>query len=199
MVLRSIPAERLKEALPRLCELEEAPWGDLRGRPIDARGVARRIKDFEVRPHVVRIGGQTPRGYDRTDFHDAWARYLPPLLLPSDTATAATSVTTQVTAPQSVADENPVADTSATRKGSAPGSRPLTRENALVADVALPEGSRRHRAVDLIEEAFPGAQKASDRDIEVLELAAQANFVGDWNDHCKNVASEARLEGGQPW
>lgn len=46
----------------KLCELEESPWGDLRGKPLDARGLARRLRAFEVRPHTVRIGERTAKG-----------------------------------------------------------------------------------------------------------------------------------------
>ncbi len=41
-------------------------------------GLPRMLKPFGIRPHVIRIGSATPRGYLRADFEDAWARYLPP-------------------------------------------------------------------------------------------------------------------------
>lgn len=126
-----------EDLIGALCDLDESPWGDLRGKPIDARGVARRLRKFDVSPHVVRIGDQTPRGYERTDLHDAWLRYLP-ALLPPDSATSATNETVQVRAPSSVADAGHVADTSATRNLSATDSRPLTRNVASVALVADP-------------------------------------------------------------
>ncbi|HWC35813.1 MAG TPA: DUF3631 domain-containing protein [Mycobacteriales bacterium] len=79
--------------LDRLCELEEAPWGDLRGRPLDARGLARRLKAYDVEPKPVRIGDVVLRGYRREDLADAWSRYLPaPPTGGVTTVTAATAI-----------------------------------------------------------------------------------------------------------
>ncbi len=75
--------------LKRLCALDESPWGDLRGKPLDARGLARRLKPYDVRPTTIRDGDATPKGYRRADLHDAWARYLPDT--PKASATSATS------------------------------------------------------------------------------------------------------------
>jgi hypothetical protein len=66
-----------EELLKRLVELEESPWGDLRGKPLDARGLARRLKPYDVRPDNVRVGEEVRKGYRRGDLHDAWTRYLP--------------------------------------------------------------------------------------------------------------------------
>ncbi len=64
--------------LERLHQLEESPWADLRGKPLDARGLARRLSKYAVTPKVVRIGEDTARGYDAADLGDAWSRYLHP-------------------------------------------------------------------------------------------------------------------------
>jgi hypothetical protein len=77
--------------LERLHNLEESPWGDIRGKPLDERGLARRLSPYGVKPKVVRIGTSTPRGYSLADLYDVWARYLPPT--PADSATSATSAT----------------------------------------------------------------------------------------------------------
>jgi hypothetical protein len=63
--------------LERLKALEEAPWYDLRGKPLDARGLARILKPYGVASKTVREGDFTAKGYERADFADAWARYLP--------------------------------------------------------------------------------------------------------------------------
>ena len=60
-----------------LAALEDAPWGDLRGKPLDARGLAWRLAPFGIRPHLMRFSDGPSRGYDASDFLDAWARYLP--------------------------------------------------------------------------------------------------------------------------
>jgi hypothetical protein len=88
-----------EEVLKRLVEMEESPWGDLRGKALDARGLARRLKPYGIRPTTIRVGDATPKGYRREDLADAWARYLP------DTAeTAATSETPQASGVAPVAD-----------------------------------------------------------------------------------------------
>jgi uncharacterized protein DUF3631 len=72
-----LPTEQL---LFRLHELPEAPWNSIRGKPLDDRGLASRLRKYEIRPKTVRISDHTPRGYERADFSDAWGRYLPPPL-----------------------------------------------------------------------------------------------------------------------
>ncbi|MDG4889278.1 DUF3631 domain-containing protein [Mesorhizobium sp. WSM4887] len=79
--------------LRRLCDLDESPWVDMKGKPLDDRGLANKLRPYGIKPKVVRIGTATPRGYQRTDFIDAWQRYLP--LPPSESATSATSATAE--------------------------------------------------------------------------------------------------------
>jgi hypothetical protein len=69
--------------LETLNGLVESPWGDLHGRPLDARGLARRLRGYGVRPATVRLGPGgmlKAKGYTRDDLWDVWARYLPPLV-----------------------------------------------------------------------------------------------------------------------
>jgi hypothetical protein len=66
-----------------LCRLDDAPWADLHGSMLDARSLARRLRNFDVRPDKIRVGpkdGDTVRGYKREWFVDPWDRYLPPPL-----------------------------------------------------------------------------------------------------------------------
>ncbi len=83
----ALPTASLLEVL---VELDESPWGDLRGKPLDARGLARRLRPYGIRPAVVRLGAATPRCYRREDLIETWARYLP---LSAQTATSETSET----------------------------------------------------------------------------------------------------------
>ena len=62
--------------IARLIEREEAPWGDLFGKPITARKLANLLRPYDVRPSHWRSGGGTSRGYQRRAFEDAWSRYL---------------------------------------------------------------------------------------------------------------------------
>jgi hypothetical protein len=77
--------------LKALHNLDESPWSDMKGKPLDDRGLASRLRKYGVHPKVLRIGMSTPRGYVRADFADAWDRYLPPFQ--SEIATSATPAT----------------------------------------------------------------------------------------------------------
>ena len=79
-----------KTILGRLIELPEAPWGDLYGKPLDERGLAKRLRAYGVKPKVIRTGTGTPRGYSRVDLEDQWRRYLPSPS-PGKSATSATA------------------------------------------------------------------------------------------------------------
>lgn len=77
--------------LEKLHALEESPWCDMRGKPLDARGLSSRLRAYNIKPVNVRVGAATPKGYRREDMHDAWLRYLGPP--PHASATSATSAT----------------------------------------------------------------------------------------------------------
>jgi hypothetical protein len=62
--------------LERLCEREESQWKDIRGKPLNDRGLASRLKPYGVKSKTVRVGDRTPKGYAAADFADAWNRYL---------------------------------------------------------------------------------------------------------------------------
>lgn len=60
-----------------LNEIEESPWGDIRGKALDARALARRLKRFVIRPRTIRLAdGTTPKGYRLEDLEDVFSRYL---------------------------------------------------------------------------------------------------------------------------
>jgi hypothetical protein len=68
-----------KVILPKLAALEEAPWGDINGKPLDARGLANHLRPYGVKSGTVRLSEKdTPKGYKREHLVDAWRRYLPP-------------------------------------------------------------------------------------------------------------------------
>lgn len=70
-------ARSTADILEALRELEESPWGDLRGKELDPRGLARRLKAYGIEPTKVKVGADSLRGYRREDLFDAWERYLP--------------------------------------------------------------------------------------------------------------------------
>lgn len=76
------------ELLTNLRGIEDGPWSDLRGKPLDARGLSYRLRKYEIKPVNVRTPDGVRKGYRREDLHDAWSRYLP-----HKSATSATSAT----------------------------------------------------------------------------------------------------------
>jgi Protein of unknown function (DUF3631)/Domain of unknown function (DUF3854) len=67
--------------LARLNALDEAPWGDLKGKPLDPRRLSTFLNGYKIGPKDVRamVDGEEKvrKGYRREDLHDAWQRYLP--------------------------------------------------------------------------------------------------------------------------
>lgn len=59
--------------------LDESPWGGYRkGKGLDARGLARLLRPFGIKPKTVRVRDETAKGYHVGDFEDAFERHLPP-------------------------------------------------------------------------------------------------------------------------
>jgi hypothetical protein len=76
-----LPSEKLAEALAAMEGRPWAEWGKQR-RPISKNQLANKLHPFNVKPHGIRIGDKTPRGYELADFQDAFDRYLPKPPLP---------------------------------------------------------------------------------------------------------------------
>jgi Protein of unknown function (DUF3631) len=104
-VFGNIPEMRTAAILKALHELPEAPWADLRGKPLNDHSLAARLRQYEVKSRNLVIGDERPKGYLRADLADAWAIYLPS---PDKSATSATSAPgtdlSEEKAAQSVAD-----------------------------------------------------------------------------------------------
>ena len=79
------------ELLEGLTSIDEAPWSDIRGKPITAHFVGKLLKPFGIASTRHRVGGVSNpiRGYLRADFESAWSRYL----LPHETGTSGTTGT----------------------------------------------------------------------------------------------------------
>lgn len=123
---RVLPTDTI---LKLLHGLEESPWSELRGKPLDARGLSSRLRKYELRPKTVRMpDGSTPKGYRADDLADAWNRYLPPT--PGNSATSATPPHVRSEPAESVAAVSPqpthVAD----------AELPFHAQRGAVADVA---------------------------------------------------------------
>jgi hypothetical protein len=99
------------DILTALCELEEAPWGDLEGRPLDARRLAKELDRYGVKPAPYKDAGKTMKGYPTTGAYgltDAWDRYLPPPSVIGNCGNCGNP------AGQAVTDPHPVTDASVT-------------------------------------------------------------------------------------
>ena len=76
------------ELIRLLVANEEGPWGKWWGAETNRDGapraaaadVARYLKGFGVRPHVIKMpDGSTARGYSRETLEESWTLYLPPV------------------------------------------------------------------------------------------------------------------------
>lgn len=67
------------DLINHLCEDEESPWATYNhGKPISARQLARRLKEFKISSKSIRLPNDTtPKGFHRSSFEDAFKRYLP--------------------------------------------------------------------------------------------------------------------------
>ena len=80
--------------LDRLNALDDAPWADLDGKPLDARRLSRMLGEYmtadnePIRSRNIRTAGGVLKGFYASDLADALARYCPPP--PAEAATAAT-------------------------------------------------------------------------------------------------------------
>jgi hypothetical protein len=114
-VYTRLGADRLTstDLLKELTALDDAPWADLYGKPLDARRLARELGRYDVHPGPLRIGGEVVKGYQTggpTGLADAWSRYL----LPADRPAAVTSVTAVTSQVSPVTDPGRVTATSVT-------------------------------------------------------------------------------------
>ena len=59
--------------------IDDAPWDDLNGKPIDQRRLAKFLKAFGIKSGTVRRDDETFKGFYLSDLTDTFIRYLPPL------------------------------------------------------------------------------------------------------------------------
>jgi len=71
---------RSADLIEALCEDEEKPWLTYnKGKPIAFRQVSKRLKDYGIQSKGIRLGNQTPKGFELWQFTDAFTRYIPEL------------------------------------------------------------------------------------------------------------------------
>jgi hypothetical protein len=64
--------------LQKLTTLDDAPWADIRGKPLDSRRLANCLRPYGVQSTNLREGTIIVKGYKRESLHDPWIRYLGP-------------------------------------------------------------------------------------------------------------------------
>ena len=68
-----------KNLIERLTADPEKPWAEYsRGRPINDKDIAQLLREFGVFSRNVGPRDAQAKGYRKSDFEDAWKRYLPP-------------------------------------------------------------------------------------------------------------------------
>jgi hypothetical protein len=83
------------EIVARLRAIEDAPWTDLNGKPLDSRRLAQELNPYQVAPLTFKHNGTNAKGYvthatvkqvEQVGLADAWARYLPALTSCAETS-----------------------------------------------------------------------------------------------------------------
>ncbi|MFF0062666.1 DUF3631 domain-containing protein [Streptomyces sp. NPDC005279] len=70
--------------LDRLNALEDAPWADINGKPLDNRRLSKMLSEYmtadndPIASRNIRTAGGVLKGFFAKDLEDAWARYCPP-------------------------------------------------------------------------------------------------------------------------
>jgi len=127
-----------KKIIAELCLLGDAPWNDLKGKPITDDHLARRLRQYGVKSKTLRLDDDHfAKGYARADLHDAWRRYLPQ----SPTSDKPVTAVTPVTEPISCGfDVTPV---------TAPGPNVTARESDRALDHVTPVTAQKEACDDL--------------------------------------------------
>jgi len=67
-----------KALVEQLCSMTDRPWPEThRGRPISEAWLARRLRLFGIASQNIRIETEQAKGYELSEFGEAFARYLP--------------------------------------------------------------------------------------------------------------------------
>jgi hypothetical protein len=99
-----------KQIIEELVAMENGPWALMFEEALRfgrlqtaASRLARMLNDFKICPRTIRIGSQTPKGFHRSEFEEAWKRYLPATEKAATSATSETHHRRNVAAVASVA------------------------------------------------------------------------------------------------
>jgi hypothetical protein len=165
--------------------MAEAPWNDLKGKPLNERSLATRLRQYGIKPKVIRVGDSTPRGYTRESLHDAWQSYLPP----SSAETSATSATSETSSEKpSLFNAENVADTEPNKRNTPHTSATRAADVAdRVADVAddvadkhKKNGSSNNSVADVADVALVPEAEGDDS----VDIPACLDRRGEVCAHC---------------
>ncbi|MFT7042352.1 MAG: hypothetical protein ACJAW7_001109 [Candidatus Azotimanducaceae bacterium] len=66
------------ELLVELCKDQAGPWNSCdNGKKLSPHQMAKLLRPYGIKPKMIRFGKETKRGYEATQFHDSFERYLP--------------------------------------------------------------------------------------------------------------------------
>jgi hypothetical protein len=131
-----------------------------------------KTKEYPIKARVIRVGDETPRGYERADLEPAWERYLPSL-----TQKAATSATSATYEGENVAPKGDVAASS--KRGATQFSEGKSKNVAAVAAVAPLQGMRGETAKhDCV--TYTNGRRHLCEDCERSWKAMKTIYPGDW-------------------
>lgn len=100
-------------------ELPFGAWNERTG--LDARGLARQLRPYGIRPHTIRIGDVTAKGYGGPALHEALTRYAPtPASQASQPSHDAQPAAESPRQPTDVTDVTDVTDTARTSDARSP-------------------------------------------------------------------------------
>jgi putative DNA primase/helicase len=67
------------ELIEALCADDEKPWATYnRGKPVTPRQIGKRLKEYDITSKNIRIGYGIIKGFEKSQFQDAFMRYLSP-------------------------------------------------------------------------------------------------------------------------
>jgi hypothetical protein len=173
------------EAILRaLHNMTEAPWNDLKGKPLNERGLAQRLRQYNIKPKVIRVGEATPRGYTREGgLHDAWQSYLPP----SSAETSATSATSATNGenPSHFNAENVAYEDEAS----------ATNPNASATDAA----DVADRVADVADDVADRHKKNGSNNNSVADVVDVALVPEAVGDNCNSMCAHCGRPGAELW
>lgn len=67
----------MSDLVHELCADDENDWVSWnRGKPINPRQLGKKLKEYDIAARAMRFGANTAKGFERSQFEDAWSRYL---------------------------------------------------------------------------------------------------------------------------